>query len=297
MSQELIKLIESETKSTIEGLTGQAPEMSFKSEEDISVVSSVESPCAVVYMDVDGAKDGKFAAVVTPQLGSMLADLMVAGEGATKDTLEDEDLDAVKEITSNIFGAISTDLSAQKELPKLNFRVESVTFFPDGSEVNLHGFSTLFVYGFELGTLSTVLMFAGNRPVLSAFSKDDAGSSSSFMDMDSMPSSGGGSYAPSGFSQPQVQLNDVEFKNIQMLLDVRLPIKVRIGQKKMLLKDVISMDIGSVVELNQLANDPLEVLVDEKVIAKGEVVIVDGNFGIQITEIGTKKERLEQLRG
>jgi len=82
-----------------------------------------------------------------------------------------------------------------------------------------------------------------------------------------------------------------------MLLDVKLTVKVRIGQKKMLLKDVISMDIGSVVELNQLANDPLEVIIDDKVIARGEVVIVDGNFGIQITDIGTKRERLEQLRG
>ncbi|GHR32126.1 hypothetical protein VN1258_00370 [Helicobacter pylori] len=50
------------------------------------------------------------------------------------------------------------------------------------------------------------------------------------------------------------------------------------------------------VELDQLVNDPLEILVDDKVIAKGEVVIVDGNFGIQITDIGTKKERLEQLK-
>ena len=58
---------------------------------------------------------------------------------------------------------------------------------------------------------------------------------------------------------------------------------------------MIAMDIGSVVELNQLANDPLEVLVDDKVIAKGEVVIVDGNFGIQITEIAPKKDRIEQL--
>ena len=56
------------------------------------------------------------------------------------------------------------------------------------------------------------------------------------------------------------------------------------------------MDIGSVIELNQLANDPLEILISDKVVALGEVVIVDGNFGIQITEIGSKKERLEQLR-
>ncbi len=57
----------------------------------------------------------------------------------------------------------------------------------------------------------------------------------------------------------------------------------------MLLKDVLSMDIGSVIELDQLANDPLEVLVGDKVIAMGEVVIIDGNFGIQIGEIGSKE--------
>ena len=77
---------------------------------------------------------------------------------------------------------------------------------------------------------------------------------------------------------------------------MRLPIRVRIGSKRMLLKDVLSMDIGSVIELNQLANDPLEILIGDKVIALGEVVIIDGNFGIQITQIGSKRERLQQLK-
>ncbi|MCW1715186.1 FliM/FliN family flagellar motor switch protein, partial [Campylobacter jejuni] len=73
-----------------------------------------------------------------------------------------------------------------------------------------------------------------------------------------------------------------ELKNINLIMDVRLPVRVRIGNK-MLLKDVLTMDIGSVVELNQLANDPLEILIGDKRIAYGEVVIVDGNFGVQIT--------------
>jgi flagellar motor switch protein FliN/FliY len=55
------------------------------------------------------------------------------------------------------------------------------------------------------------------------------------------------------------------------------------------------MDIGSIVELNQLANEPLDILVDNKKIAEGEVVIVDGNFGIQIISIGSKKDRFNQL--
>ena len=92
-------------------------------------------------------------------------------------------------------------------------------------------------------------------------------------------------------------LPDEEIKNIALLLDVKLPVKVRIGGKEMLLRDVLTMDIGSVVELNQLANESLDVLVDHHVIAKGEVIIIDGNFGVQITEIGSPKDRLNTIRG
>lgn len=294
MIKELINLIEKETKSTIEGLTGQAPDVSFKGEEDISLSSDITPPVGVVYLIADGDAKGKIAIIVTPQLGSMLADLMIGGEGSTKDILEDEDLDAIKEISSNIFGAISTDLTAQKELPKLNFKVDSVRFFNIGEDVLLDGFDKLLAYGFEINGISSVLMVAITKSIISAFEGNkESAVNTNFSDTQNSNLS----HTPQNSTTHGLNLSEVELKNIQMLLDVRLTVKVRIGQKKMLLKDVISMDIGSVVELNQLANDPLEVLVDDKVIAKGEVVIVDGNFGVQITEIGTKKERLEQLRG
>jgi len=93
----------------------------------------------------------------------------------------------------------------------------------------------------------------------------------------------------------ETKLTDEEIKNISLIMDVQLPVRVRIGTKTILLKDVLKMDIGSVVELDQLANAPLDILVGDKVIAKGEVVIVDGNFGVQITEIGTPKELLSQI--
>ena len=98
-------------------------------------------------------------------------------------------------------------------------------------------------------------------------------------------------------NQNPVDIDNEELKNLKLLLDVKLNLRVRIGSKKMLLKDVLNMDIGSIVELNQLANEPLEVLIDDKKIAEGEVVIVDGNFGIQITSIGSKKERMNVLNG
>jgi len=85
-------------------------------------------------------------------------------------------------------------------------------------------------------------------------------------------------------------------KQLEMLMDVKLQLRVRIGKKTMLLKDVISMDIGSIVELDQLANEPLDILIEDKKIGEGEVVIVDGNFGIQITSIGSKADRLNSMR-
>ena len=104
-------------------------------------------------------------------------------------------------------------------------------------------------------------------------------------------------YKTSNTDSENVELSHDEMNNIALIMDVKLPVRVRIGKKKMLLKDVLNMDIGSVIELNQLANDPLEILVDNHIIAQGEVVIVDGNFGVQITSIGSKYERLSQLKG
>jgi flagellar motor switch protein FliN/FliY len=87
-----------------------------------------------------------------------------------------------------------------------------------------------------------------------------------------------------------------ELDNLKLLLGIELKLSVRIGRKKMLLKDVVNLDIGKTIELEQLATEPLEILVNEIKIADGEIVVVDGKFGIQITNISTKVERLTKLR-
>ena len=87
-----------------------------------------------------------------------------------------------------------------------------------------------------------------------------------------------------------------ELDNLRLLLGVELKLSVRIGSKKMLLKDVVNIDIGTTIELEQLASEPLEILVNEIKIAEGEIVVVDGKFGVQITKISSKVERLTKLR-
>ncbi|PAF42625.1 flagellar motor switch protein FliY [Helicobacter sp. 11S03491-1] len=274
---DFIKIFTQEAIATIEGLTGSSPDI-VNNKTDIVSAVSLPIPYAITYINVSGDLSTNVALVIPVGLATSLADLMIGGEGTEKMEMNSDDLDAVKEINSNIFGAISTALGSQKNLPKLNFSCQSIEFIIN--PIDLSAYDKGYSFSFSFNTIKSNFIFLTTGQFTKIFDKIDA-----------LPVN-----TPTDVIQSHL-LNQDEVKNIGMLLDVKLNIKVRIGQKKMLLKDVISMDIGSVVELNQLANDPLEILVDDKVIAKGEVVIVDGNFGVQITDIGTKRERLEQLRG
>lgn len=84
--------------------------------------------------------------------------------------------------------------------------------------------------------------------------------------------------------------------NLDLLMDVELDVTLRFGQREMLLGDVLNLAPGSVVELDQQVQDPVELLVGDKVIAWGEVVAVDGNYGLRITGLASREERLESLR-
>lgn len=276
-----------EAIATIEGLTGQTPSIVLKEAEDISIVSNVIPPIALIHVSFSGDASGRGLIMMPPQLATALGDMMLGGEGEAHDTMSDEDIDAAKEIISNIVGAMSTTLGSQKELPKFTIKPERAEFIAENGEVNLDAYAKMFVFSFTLGTISSLMMFAIDAGINSALNGGRASTTSA-------PT---GSIFDAPSAEPTVKLEEAEMKNISLIMDVKLPVRVRIGKKKMLLKDVLSMDIGSVIELNQLANDPLDILVDDHVIAQGEVVIVDGNFGVQITSIGTKRDRLNKLKG
>lgn len=276
-----------EATATIEGLTGQAPSISLKEAEDISIVSNVIPPIAQIHVSFSGAASGRGIVMMPPQLATALGDMMLGGDGESQDTMSDEDMDAAKEIVSNIVGAMSTTLASQKELPKFTIKPEKADFIPESGEVNLDGYAKMYVFSFSLGSINSLMMFAIDQTISNALNGTQA----------TAPKAAEGSIFDAAPAEPAVKLDDGEMKNIGLIMGVKLPVRVRIGKKKMLLKDVLSMDIGSVIELNQLANDPLDILVDDHVIAQGEVVIVDGNFGVQITSIGTKRDRLNKLKG
>ncbi|MDF1544995.1 MAG: flagellar motor switch protein FliN [bacterium] len=97
------------------------------------------------------------------------------------------------------------------------------------------------------------------------------------------------------FQQLSQPAGDGEPRNIEMLMDVNLPVAIELGRTRLAISSILALGPGSVVELNKLAGEPIDVLVNNKPIAKGEVVVVDENFGVRITQLLTSEERLRAL--
>ncbi len=85
-------------------------------------------------------------------------------------------------------------------------------------------------------------------------------------------------------------------KDIDFLLDIPLDVSVELGRTRMLIKDLLQLGQGSVVELEKLAGEPMEILVNNKLIARGEVVVVNEKFGVRLTDIISPVERIRQLK-
>ncbi|MGL2721902.1 flagellar motor switch protein FliY [Helicobacter pylori] len=288
--QDFIKIFIQEVVSTLEGLVGKAPSVGLEKEVSNSEEaweSLIGTPYARVMLSAIEKEESSIELLAPVVLVTALSDLMLGGEGASKEEMDNDDLDAFKEMASNIFGAIATSLKSQELLPKLNFTTINAEIAKELPKKEDYTKAMVFSFKMEAIKESQIILLttAAFEHQFEKTHKEEK--------EETIKST---TEATEEIKTHDASLENIEIRNISMLLDVKLNVKVRIGQKKMILKDVVSMDIGSVVELDQLVNDPLEILVDDKVIAKGEVVIVDGNFGIQITDIGTKKERLEQLK-
>jgi flagellar motor switch protein FliN/FliY len=84
-------------------------------------------------------------------------------------------------------------------------------------------------------------------------------------------------------------------KDLDFLLDIPLEISVELGRTRILVNDLLQLGQGSVIELTKLAGEPLEILINQKLIARGEAVVVNEKFGVRITDIVSPMERVKQL--
>lgn len=95
--------------------------------------------------------------------------------------------------------------------------------------------------------------------------------------------------------QPQAG-TEPQSRRLEMLLDVPLELSVELGRSRMTIQDLLGLAPGAVVELDKIAGEPLDILVNDRLVARGEAVVVNDKFGIRITDIVSAAERLARLR-
>ena len=106
---------------------------------------------------------------------------------------------------------------------------------------------------------------------------------------------GASSPQPAAFPAVQQAESSGAPKNIDFLLDIPMSVAVYVGSTKMAIRDLLQLAQGSVIELDKLAGEPMDVMVNNKLVARGEVVVVNEKFGIRLTDVVSAAERVKQL--
>jgi flagellar motor switch protein FliN/FliY len=92
------------------------------------------------------------------------------------------------------------------------------------------------------------------------------------------------------------QSQENQSRRLELLLDVPLDLSVELGRTRMSIQDLLNLSPGSVVELDKIAGEPLDILINDRLIARGEAVVVNDKFGVRITDIVSPSERIARLR-
>ena len=215
--------------------------------------------------------------------------LMLGGMGALKEHIDHEITNAVNEIVSNICGSFCTSVNAQgfEDIGSIKSEVKSSTIVEGKA---LEKVENSFQITVSLDNEKLPLIICFDSFTLSFFSSMTGIIVESKVQAvaQSAPT-----HAPahSNHTNTQVSLP----KNLELLYNVKLKLSVRLGTKVVLLKDILRWDIGEIIELEQMVNEPLEVLVNGIKIGEGEAVIVEGKFGLKIKKIGNEDLKLSHI--
>ena len=218
-----------------------------------------------------------------------LADFMLAGDGESKDEIDDDTKDAVQELTSQLLSSLNVPFE-EAFSNKFSFKSEDVIKNSSSALFQCSEYYCIDLTG-DVDGAELNFRFVCDTNIEAKLGGQDDNNLVDDGSIEALLGNAGISFddepAESGGNTP---------KNLDLLLDIDIPISVRMGSAKLFLKDILGLGPGNIVELEQNGDDPIELAINDKVIARGEVVIVDGYFGFRIKEIVSKAERIRKLK-
>ncbi len=264
------------------------------------VQSNIEIPCVLISIMYSGAQNFQLQLIMDKNAVASLGDLMMLGEGEAEYSPEEHN-DAIKEMCNQILGSMTAEFSGEgvnlsgnvgdAELTDMEIQQD---FLIDNKMITLQ-FSVvgktykcyLVLDGQSIDAINNALG-ADDSPVL----KNPQPSFSSPPKKQEEPVK----VSRAQFSEfEEVRPSSGKNINIDLLLDVALPVTVELGRKEMKIKEVLEIGQGSVVELDKLAGDLVDLMINGKKFAVGEVMVADDNYAVRIVSLVSREERIKSL--
>ena len=260
-----------------------------------------EFPAGIVAVKIGHKSDSSALEyiVLAQETTAKLSDLMVMGDGSAEFNA-DEHLDAIQEIIDQVFGAFSNTPAAfikggrDYELAEADHGDTSILSMVDDSWAAVR-----FVLKMDD---EHVFYHLVNQQAINGYLDVDSNEQEVVDDV----FTGKATQMKKGVQrEPQTaqfqsfgaeaKPEGSDFGEIEKLLDLKLQIVIELGRTSMFIKDILKLSPGSIIELDKLSGDPVDIYVNDKVFAEGEVVVIDENFGVRITGLIKPEERLRKL--
>jgi flagellar motor switch protein FliN/FliY len=261
------------------------------------IIEKIGAKYLLIDAPYSGGCNGNMRCIISKDSVGIMSDYMIGGDGTAP--YSDDCKDAMTEFFGQISGAFATELGA-----KMGSSVSadsSAIMDSAGGEV-LDGDITAFCYISIDGSEPIIVLISPDDMLIEALAPKEvpqsSGSSGSSNSSSSAQAFGGGGMAAMGTGGAPINIFSSKAPkiNVDMLLDVELEVTIELGKTNIAIKKVLDLAPGALVELDRFAGEPVDLLVNNKVVAKGEVVVIDENFGVRIISLVSPEERIRSLK-
>ena len=303
MASDISSFLKDELANTLEQLLSKSTTVDSVAKLDTDSLD--DSQCIEVSVKFDFSSISSTWKFYIPSVTATKFEyFMLGGMGDLKEHIDDEIADAVNEIISNVCGSLCTSVNAQGFADISSIKSEMLN---SSIKVCTDIESTSNIYTLDLSLDNEklpiyLLLDEIILPYLSAITGYDDSQAQSNESVNSVaaPTNNAQTTPVSNNMGPNVSglsslLSEESAENLQLLFNIKLKLSVRLGTKNFLLKDILRWDIGEIIELEQMVNEPLDILVNGIKIGEGEAVIVEGKFGLKIKNIGDSSTKLSQI--
>lgn len=295
LASDLTNILKSELSNTIEQLLSKKATIKDIIKTDTSSQTIETSVLVVAKLEFKNITS-TWNFIIPTSTGVKFEYLMLGGMGDLKEALDDETSDAIKEIISNVCGSMATSINAQgfDDLGKVKTEVVDVSIV---DFEKLKSLPNIYKIILDLDG-EEILVFVSFddiiKPYISSITGESVVADTNHAKAQA-PLIHSGAHGVSAPNELSSLLDEHSVTNLKLLFDIKLRLSVRLGTKVLLLKDILRWDVGEIIELEQMVNEPLDILVNGVKVGEGEAVVVEGKFGLKVKYIGDEKNKLKKI--